>query len=373
MNLKIKMRMKRFTFVAIILIIASSTYFAIAGHTPSENTYVAKVNESWITVHELQREMQQQRAMVIHYFQSTYGAPYNKDFWKADYEGENPEQFLKQLAMEEITKIKVEMDLAQNKGLIRGSSHDDLMHEMEIENQHRREALASNQPIYGPKQLDEISFMNYFTSRVRNRLKEALSLNELKPTDKELEEYYKEVQGQLFVREDTIKFDKISVSYKHTDLDLNQTQVHKQTAKKVIEVAQSLLEQGDKSEMSEIITVLQKQFNSAILHHTIEEFNPQTASTYFKSQPALYAELQNLSNVEHKSFIIDEPAQSQYVLIRTFGEQLSERITKSLTAKEQNHIRQSYLNQAYARYILKLISHAQIDIMSEAYHRVSID
>ncbi|MBU5351710.1 SurA N-terminal domain-containing protein [Paenibacillus barcinonensis] len=375
MRIKKRSRMKRFTLVAAIFIIASSAYFAISGHTPSEDTYVAKVNGSWVTQHEFKREMQQQRARAIQYFLSTYGAQYNKDFWKTDFEGENPEQYLKQLAMKEIIRVKVELELAQNKGLISGSSHDDLMHEMKIENQRRREALASDQPIYGPEQFDEVSFMNYFTSKVRNRLKETLSVNELKPTDKKLEEHYTLVKDQLFMRENTIKFHKISVSYKHAnrelDLDSNRNQVHKQTAKKVIEAVQPLLEQGGEGEMSDTVKILQNKFSSTILHHTIEEFNPHTASTYFKSQPVLYAALQNHSNAEHNSFIIDEPAQSQYVLIRTLGEQKSSDNQGYIV--DQNLLWQSYLNQAYSRYILKLTSDAQIDIHSEAYQHVSIE
>ncbi|MGO4789366.1 hypothetical protein AB4124_18305 [Paenibacillus sp. 2KB_20] len=351
--------------VLTIVFIVSVSIYSLCTSALTEEEFVAEVNGSPVTVMEFKRELERHRASVIDYFHRTYGADYSKDFWKTDFDGEKPVAILKQRALEELAKVKVELELAKSKGLIRGTGYDDLMQEMDKENKRRLAAVKSHIPVYGPVQLDENTFMSYYLSNLRNELKDKLAENELKPTDKKLQQHYEMVKDEILIDEDIVRFEKISVSYKDGSSDTTREQ--KQTAANLMESAQLLLEQG--MEMFEAAKVLQISHEGSLIRYTEAELNDKTASTYFKSQPVLYSLLQGDLKTGKISTVIDEPVQGEYGLVRITG-----REARDYKSYEENRelVLNSYIDTAYTEFIHRLTADAQVKVMDNQYYHIEL-
>lgn len=349
-----------------VIPIVGVVYYASAGAN-SSRAPVAEVNGSVITAQEFKNELEQQRATVIDYFYRSKGVEYGKNFWKTDFNGEKPENTAKKRALEEIIRLKIELELARQHDLIQGTSYDDLLQEMDKENKRRLAAVKAREPIYGPVQLDESTFMNYYISKLRIELKEKLSEEELSVTEEELKQHYELVKDTLFTNEDRIRFQKISVSYKE-DVQSNTNNQKKQLVKKRMDSIKLLLDKG--KEMDEAVRELQGENEAFAVRYTEEDFNNDTASTYFKSQAVLYSVLTDNLSVNQVSPVLDETMQGEYVLVK-----VTERETsgyKSFDDNERN-VWKNFLDTAYGDYLGKLIREAKVDIHESNYKRITVD
>ncbi|WP_162259684.1 peptidylprolyl isomerase [Paenibacillus sp. Soil766] len=354
--------------VALLIVIpiaVSVMYYASAGAN-SSRAPVAKVNGSVITSQEFESELEEQRATVIDYFYRLNGAEYGKNFWKTDVNGDNPEDTAKMWALKEIIRFKIELELAQQHGLIQGTSYDDLLQEMDKENKRRIAAVNARETIYGPVQLDESTFMNYYLSKLRTQLKEKLSEVELRVTEAELKQHYELVKDTLFTKEDRIRFQKIAVSYKE-NVQSSTNNPKKPLTKKLMDSIKISLDKG--KEMDETVRELQGQNEAIAVRYTEEEFNSDTASTYFKSQAVLYSVLTDSLEANQVSSVLDETMQSEYVLVKVV-----ERETggyKSFDENERN-VWKNYVDTTYGAYLDKLIREAKVEINESNYKSMPI-
>jgi hypothetical protein len=351
--------------LTVIPIAGVVVFYASAGAN-SGQAPVAMVNGSVITTQEFKSELEQQRASVIDYFYRSNGAEYGKNFWKTDFNGENPEDTAKKRALQEIIGLKIELELARQRGLIQGTSYDDLLHEMDKENKRRLAAVKAREPIYGPVQLDESTFMKYYISKLRIELKEKLSEDELSVSEEELKKHYELVKDKLFTMEDRIRFQKISISYKE-DVQSSTNNQKKQLAKQLMDSIKLLLEKGEK--MDEAARALQAENKAFAILYTEEDFNKDTASTYFKSQAVLYSVLKDNLKVNQLSPVFDETMQGEYVLVKVTERENSG--YKSFDENERN-VWKNYLDTAYDDYLGKLIREAKVDINESNYKRIPV-
>lgn len=359
-------RMRLITGLLIVILIAGSVIYFRLASSNSDSASVAMVNGSPITVKEFKSELQRQRAIVIDYFRQSYGAEYGSDFWKTEFKGENPESAAKKRALNEAVRLKVELELAKQYGLVQGISYDDLMREMEKENQRRKAAIKEHQPIYGPVQLDESTFLNDYITKLRNELKEKLSENELKVSDADLKRYYEQVKDTLFVKGEKVKFQKITVSYREAGSSENIDQ-QMQIARKQANSVRQLVIQGKK--MSEAAQELQAENEGLAVHYSEEELNPDTASRYFKSQPTLYSVLTNDLKKGEISNLFEEEMWGEYVVIKIMEREAME--YKSFDENKRN-VWNSYMGEAYSTYLNKLVANAQIDIITKTYEGITM-
>jgi hypothetical protein len=352
-------------FLTVIPIAGVIVYYASAASN-SDRALVAEVNGSPITAQEFKSELKQQRASVIDYFYRSYGAEYGENFWEADFNGENPEDTAKKRALQEIIKLKIELELVKQHGLIQGTSYDDLLGEMDKENKRRLAAVKAREPIYGPVQFDESTFMNYYISKLRNELKEKLSEDELKVSDEDLMRHYELVKGTLFTKEDRIKYQKISVSYRE-DVQSNTNNQKKQLAKRLMDSIKLLLEKGEK--MDEAARKLQAENKAFTVQYTEADFNNDTASIYFKSQPVLYSVLADSLKADQISPVFDEALQGEYVLIKVMERETGGH--KSFDENKRN-VWKNYLDITYDAYLGKLIQEAKVDMNERNYKRIPV-
>ncbi len=362
----LKFKMMVAAFLAIFPIAGVVLLYGSTGSI-SDRAPVAEVNSSVITAQELGRELEQQRASVIDYFYRSYGAEYGENFWKTDFNGENPEDTAKKRALQEIIRLKIELELAEQHGLVQGTSYDDLLREMDKENKRRLAAVKAREPIYGPVQLDESTFMNYYISKLRIELKEKLSEDELSMAEEDLKQHYELVKDTLFAIEDRIRFQKISVSYMEDGRSGSTNNLRKQMAKKRIDSIKLLLDQG--KEMDEAVRERQGENEALAVRYIEEDFNNDTAGTYFKSQPVLYSILRDNLIINPISPVFDETMQGEYVLIK-----VTERETSGYKSFDENerNVRKNYVDTTYGAYLDKLIREAKVDINESNYKRIPV-
>lgn len=350
----------------LVLSIVGAIVLYASVEADSSQTSIATVNGSVITMQEFKRELEKQRTSVIDYFYRSKGVAYGRNFWETDYSGENPEETAKKRALDEIIRRKIELELVEQHGLIQGTSYEDSLHEMDKENKRRLAAVKAREPIYGPVQLDESTFMNEYISKLRTQLKEKLSEDELNVSEEELKQHYELLKDTLFTMEDRIRFQKISVSYKE-DLQSNTNASKKQSLKKRMDAIKLLLDQGE--EMEQAISELQGENEEFVLRFTEENFNKDTAGTYFKSQAVLYSILAGNLGVNQVSPVLDETMQGEYVLVKVLDREKSG--YRNYDESKRN-VWKNYVDTAYVDYLDKFIRVAKVDIDESIYKKIHV-
>ncbi len=343
-----------------MVIAAISIWSSRAGAVPEEEP-VAVVNDSPVTAVEFMREAERQRASVIDYFYRTYGAKMGHHFWESAFNGENPETALKERTLKEIVRTKVELELFQEHGLIHGTSDADLIRELEKENERRRAAIRANQPVYGPVHLDEAAFRDIFISKTRGELKEKLSRNELVANDDTLMRHYEAIKDPMLISEGTVRFDKLTVSYKDTGSGDGDGR-SKDRVRAEMADAKRLADQG--MELAEAAKELWVGVGASVAGYTEEELNNRTAGAYYKFQPALYALLTGGLPDGRVSPVIDEAAQGSYVLVR-----ITDREAGGYRSFEESRsqVESSYRDTAYSAYLNRLVEAARVDLHPQAW------
>lgn len=348
----------------VILLTGVSIYYVVTG-SYSDRTPVAEVNGSPIAVKDFKSELDRQRASIIDSFRRMYGAKYGGHFWETEYNGETPETAAKKRALNEIVRFKVELELAKQHGLVQGTSYDDLQREMDKENGQREGSLKAHQPIYGPVRLDESAFRNVYISKLRNNPKEMLSESELKASDEDLKRHYEQVKETLFVSEDRVQFQKISISYR--DAQHSNDDQQNQAAKKRMNSIRQLAVQGKM--MSEAVKALQIENDGNKVRYTEEELNTSTAGSYYKSQPMLFYVIAGGLKADEISSVFDEAILGEYVFIK-----ITEREAVGYKNFDGNEsvVRKSYLDSAYTDYVDKLAAEARVEIIPKIYDRIKM-
>jgi hypothetical protein len=351
---------------SLAVLIFGAAFIYSSSEYAAEATPVAEVNGDVITAVEFNRVLGLQRASVIDYFKRTYDVKFSKDFWYTDYNGEVPADTLRKQALEEVVKIKIQLNLAKSYGIVQGTSYNDLLAEMEKENAQRSAAVRSGQPVYGPIKFDENRFADFYMSRVLIELKERLSEDKLAVTDEQLMKHYGTIKDELFRLEDNVRFNKISVSYLEAGQRADNDK--KQHAKETMESVKRLLEQ-DKT-VDEAVNQLQSADDTFEIQVTEEHFDNETARIYFKSQPELYLMLAEHTQAGQVSPVIDDRAAGQYVVARIVEREPNG--YKSFEEQKSN-VFKHYMDALFDAYLNKLINEAKVNLVEDNYYKIMVE
>ncbi len=184
-----------------------------AADSESLTTWVARVNDDPISVRLFERRLARNRFLAFGYFQARYGAVVDADFWTSSYEGEVPAEWLKQRTLEECVRIKIELGLAKESGVIGDTGYAALLQALDLENQRRREALAAGQPIYGPEQYREDEFFLYVMNNLRIAVQKRLSQTRLQASEETLRAHYETMRDTHYDRGDRVRVWGLQVQY----------------------------------------------------------------------------------------------------------------------------------------------------------------
>ncbi|BBH22311.1 hypothetical protein Back11_36560 [Paenibacillus baekrokdamisoli] len=135
------------------------------------------VNGQEASADEFSMYLDFKKALVANYFKQTYGANYTEHFWTTEYSDGTPLQKLMEEAKAQMTRTKIEQQLAQRSGVIKDIGYQSFLNEMEMENSRRSKAAANNEIVYGPISFEVQAYYSYYMSGLENATIDALRNN----------------------------------------------------------------------------------------------------------------------------------------------------------------------------------------------------
>lgn len=134
------MKGKKLLFVACSMIIVIIAGALSLGNMPALNPAdktAFTIDNYDVSESEFQAFLQSNKALTTSYFKRTYNADYDKDFWTASFNGENPLEYAKQKAMDELVKVKMEQIILKENGILSDISYEAFLKSYDQENKDR--------------------------------------------------------------------------------------------------------------------------------------------------------------------------------------------------------------------------------------------
>ncbi|MBW7453457.1 hypothetical protein ACFOLF_14145 [Paenibacillus sepulcri] len=347
---------KRFILLLLSVIAAVLGTAAVAVSTLSETDFkqVAAVNGEPIAARELETQMKRLKPDVQNYFRVQYDARINADFWSGDFNGENPMKILRERALDEAVRRKIELLLAKEHNLVDFSSYKDMLNQLEIENGRRKSAIAKGEVVYGPGAYSESEYYNHIMSNLRLNLKDLLSRSDKDlffVTENEARSSYLDNEDRWSSKDVSYKILKISIPYR--------TQEHMEDA---YSKAQNALADLDKGMSFDDAS---KKYNesSKILTQT---FNQDSYRSDVRSAFNLRSAAESLQINEYSKEILED--NGSYNLIMLTSKENGE---PEAYAQNKNAVKSMVIDEKYEAYIKELIKKAEIKINEKNYNKTT--
>lgn len=149
------------------------------GLVPSA-TVVARVDGTDIPMRELQLFLGQDRAAVI---ADSPDAARGASYWTTLSGSTTPAQRLVASALSDAARAAVQFDAARRYGLKAPVNYEDFIAGLNAENARRAHAIATGQPIYGPRQYSEAAYLDYVLGQTAFDLAAKMVADGTLPTD----------------------------------------------------------------------------------------------------------------------------------------------------------------------------------------------
>ncbi|MBP1962989.1 hypothetical protein [Paenibacillus aceris] len=212
--IKKKFASSRFIIVSCALVVlavaisASVLYF----ESRSNEKVIFTIDGQAITYDEFHLVLQNKKALTTSYFKEKYNVDYNKNFWSGVYQGENPSEYAKRLAVNELLEIKAEQMLMKENDVIQETTYRAFLKNLQDENEQRQMKYKNNQPVYGPIQYSAFEYYSYFRSNNYQKLIEKLAKDaQNTKSDDFFQVYYKNIKDDYFKRRNSFDYEKISL------------------------------------------------------------------------------------------------------------------------------------------------------------------
>ncbi|MFD0675774.1 MULTISPECIES: hypothetical protein [unclassified Paenibacillus] len=182
---------------AIILLVILCTAKLYANNV-NNNDFVFTIDGIPVANEEFNIFYQNNKAMTANYFKTKYNIDYNAAFWTSTYNGENPSDYAKQKAIDDLKKYKIEQLIMKEHQIIKDLSFDHFTENLEAENKERRLKLENKEPIYGLTQFTKLQYYSYLHSnRYANLINSLMDSPAYSLNDSVYREYY-EKQKQFY-------------------------------------------------------------------------------------------------------------------------------------------------------------------------------
>lgn len=161
----------------IALCVAAGLIIAIAisvGLKVSTDTVVGQINGMDIYAGEIKLSMNSNKAQVIDYYESEKNASIDKDFWDKNIDGETPSDYLRNLALKDVARYKLELGLGIEYGLIEDASYSAFVNEVSSVNAQNQNKIQNGEPIYGQKEYNLNTYYEYRLSNLQLKLQYAM-------------------------------------------------------------------------------------------------------------------------------------------------------------------------------------------------------
>jgi len=164
-----------------------AVFIAIScGKTNNNENVIAWVKNEAITTAELKHWMLLGKANVFNYFHQKYGVNDSKNFWIQKLGNEIPLEKLKETALEQAKRCKVQQIIALEKGIIETANFDEILGKLQKINDERKQKIEKGEPIYGPIRFTSRTYFFHVFDKMQIELKTELAKDELKPGKEDL-------------------------------------------------------------------------------------------------------------------------------------------------------------------------------------------
>ena len=185
-----------FAAAMVLSLFAQSTSVATArdgsaGVEASADGVVMTINELPVSSAEYKMVMQRRTAEVYVYFKQAQNRDDGPGYWIEDGAGETPLRKLRGLVKEELVRIKIIQGLAQKHGLLKDAGFTAFQENLKAENERRKQAVAANQVIYGPRQYRETAYYYILVGDLDHKLRAIVAKEPgQEVTEADITEYY---------------------------------------------------------------------------------------------------------------------------------------------------------------------------------------
>lgn len=168
------------------------------GATSPPTGPVFTVNGEPVDAREFSLQMGTNRAQVLQYFHDHYGGQDSAGFWTTSHDGVTPLTMIKQLTMQQLVRLTVQLEMARAHGLVKEITYEAMTANLRQENQRRAAAVAEHRPVYGLTSFTEATYFSYVTSNVEANLRQDLAETMQPPATAVLEQLYRQLRSQDF-------------------------------------------------------------------------------------------------------------------------------------------------------------------------------
>lgn len=317
---------------------------------------VATVNDYDITAGELKEHMSQNKSYVITYFKEKYDADTADGFWNRKYNDTTPNAYLRDYTLEELTRYKVEQQLAISYGLLEqeDTTYKSFLQQLESENDLRAEKVSKGEIIYGVKNYTESTYFSYLYNNMQLKLQDKMSEEgePLYASDTEIQNWYDEEKEERFTAADTMVLESYSVASGEERMENTDS-----AAVSGLEELRKDLLAGKSAEE------IQKQYQDISYQEiTIDDDN---AAGMQKTSQIFYEEAQKLKEGEVSLVLYDK---NTYLVLRCISRE--EGGFKDYKEYESG-IRKEYVSDKYEEYVDALVKKAKVTKKTK-YKRVVI-
>ncbi|MCR8657108.1 hypothetical protein [Paenibacillus endoradicis] len=157
-------------------------------------------------------------AETYSYYNREFGIEPTEDFWTSIYDNGTPLDYIHNQTLTYLTKIKTELGLMQEAGVLVQVSFDQLQLQWREENKNRSKAFQQGKPIYGPIEYGLQEYIEYLISNGKTRLKEKwISEGVISVTDQEINDRYKLLRTTNYKYPDRVVIEYMEWIYSDED------------------------------------------------------------------------------------------------------------------------------------------------------------
>ncbi len=330
----------------LLTVIIASVFFVYYEQSKNvdDNEVVAKINGFEITAKELAARMAIDKKSVVDKFGKDYKDELNEDFWDLEVKDDNnkntnPREYLQNMALEEIVKYKVQLQIALDNGIL---SKDEATYDAFVKGYQ-----TANK---GKKKISEKKYYEKYYNELSEKNRVALSENgkPLYVDDENLRNWFDEVKGKAYKKIDSFSFDIYYANYDDASNNLN-----KDSAKAIIKNAKNAIKDGNS------LSFVKNNISKFVFKQTMD-INYKTATEKQKNFPSFYKEAVNLEAGDFSKVYLGVRPQHN-VKVAFFGVCKSRKSGGYLDFESvKSTIFKNYTNEKYEKYVESKVKAAKV-------------
>lgn len=352
----------------LLIVLACVAWFVGRTEARPEHAVIATVDGEPVTEEEFRWALARERSGVIEQNNRMNGAVVDETFWLREADGMTLLETIKRRALDSVVRMKVQLQLAEQYGLMADGSFGGLLLEMKRENASRAKAIAAGLPVYGPTRFDQADFIDFYLARLTIELKDKLAETELGLTEERLKQHYGEIKDELFRLEGVTRFYAISAAYR---IDGVIDDERKRTAASAIGEIRERLAAGEAltTLVDELGIGASEAGENSMLQAAENTFDALSARYYYRALPQLYELLANAPEPGFAGPILDDEANGQYMLPVVIDSKAGGYASYE---ERRDIVRQHYLESRYEEYVSRMSEEAHVVLMNEEYDRITM-